>query len=164
MAALGIIHGAILDGGHREDFRVVEFNVLSNHLHFMIEADGAAALSNGMQGLEIRLTKRLNKLLGRRGKLFAERYHARALTTPAEVRTALRYILLNQQHHLRHGEHWRGVDQYSSGAWFDGWADDRWKHEQPDASRPTALAKTWLLTTGWRRRGLIRFDELVPDE
>jgi REP element-mobilizing transposase RayT len=164
MEALRFIHGAILDGGHREDFRVVEFNVLSNHLHFMIETDGAAALSSGMQGLEIRLTKRVNKLLGRRGKLFAERYHARALTTPAEVRNALRYILLNQQHHLRHGEHWRGVDRYSSGAWFDGWADERWKHEQPDTKRPTALARTWLLTTGWRRRGLIRFDELVPDE
>src|SRR5262245_36175624 len=48
LEALRIIHAAIRAGGHRDDFRVVEFNVLSNHLHFMIEAHGSRALARGM--------------------------------------------------------------------------------------------------------------------
>src|SRR5262245_18987329 len=116
----------------------------------MIEANGSRALARGMQGLKVRLTRRLNRILGRTGTLFADRYHTRSLKTPAEVRNALRYILLNQQHH----------DRFSSAAWFDGWADERWRYEQPAEARPTAAATTWLLTTGWKRHGLIHFDEL----
>jgi REP element-mobilizing transposase RayT len=160
MEALRILHEAVIAVGRRDDFRVVEFNVLTNHLHFVIEAGGALALASGMKALKVRLAKRLNRLLGRSGQVFAERYHARSLKTPAEVRNALRYVLLNQQHHERHGEHWFGVDKFSSAAWFDGWADDRWRHEQPDCERPTSPARTWLLRTGWRRHGLIGFDEL----
>jgi REP element-mobilizing transposase RayT len=161
MEALQIIHAAILAGGHRPDFRVTEFNVLSNHLHFMIEASCPVALARGMQGLKVRITRRFNRLLGRSGTLFADRYHTRSLTTPTEVRNALRYILLNQQHHERHGQHWFGVDRFSSAAWFDGWADERARYESLAVPRPTAAATTWLLTTGWKRRGLIRFDELA---
>lgn len=159
--ALRIVHDAIIACGRSADFRVIEFNVLSNHLHFMIEAASAQALARGMQRLKARLARRLNRLLGRKGTLFADRYHNRSLKTPAEIRNALRYILLNQQHHDRHGDHWFGVDRFSSAAWFDGWADERWRHEMPDVPRPTAAATTWLLTTGWKRHGLIRFDELA---
>jgi hypothetical protein len=38
-----------------------------------------------MQGFEVRLAKRLNSALTRRGKLFARRYHRRSLRTPREV-------------------------------------------------------------------------------
>jgi len=159
MQALRVVHDAILAGCQRPGFRIVHFNLLVNHLHLILEADSADALARGMQGLKVRLARRLNQLLDRRGPLFAERYHARALTTPSEVRNALRYVLLNQHHHERHGDRWFGVDRFSSGAWFDGWADDRWQHERPDRPRPTAQPTTWLLATGWKRRGLIRFDE-----
>ena len=77
-----------------------------------------------MQGLTVRLARRINAALGRDGKLFAERYHARVLRTPTEVRTVLRYVLLNARHHAaERGETtWRGwVDPCSSGAWFGGW-------------------------------------------
>ncbi len=39
------------------------------------------------------------KLLGTRGQVFPERYHARILRTPTEVRRALRYLLLNRRRH-----------------------------------------------------------------
>lgn len=46
---------------------------------------------------------------------------------------------------------------------FDGWADPIrgafWKIELAAQPPPTRRASTWLLTTGWRRRGLLRFDE-----
>ena len=38
------VRAVIAAGGHRDDFRVVHFNVLGNHLHLIIEAAGAPAL------------------------------------------------------------------------------------------------------------------------
>src|ERR1700742_150691 len=105
-------------------FRVVEFNVLSNHVHLICEADDAMTLARGVQGLAIRLARRLNTALKRKGKLFGPRYHAVALRTPTQVRNTLRYVLLNRKHHAsaekRFFTGW--VDPYSSGAWFRGWA------------------------------------------
>src|ERR1700742_3846952 len=64
-------------------FRVVEFNVLSNHVHLICEADDAMTLARGVQGLAIRLARRLNTALKRKGKLFGPRYHAVALRRSA---------------------------------------------------------------------------------
>ena len=44
---------------HKPTFRVVEFNVLSNHLHLITEASDRIRLARGMQGLEVRLARRL---------------------------------------------------------------------------------------------------------
>ena len=84
------IRAALTAGGHKPTFRVVEFNALHDHLHLLVEADGPQALARGMQGLQVRLARRINRLLERTGSLFATRYHARALRTPREVRNALR--------------------------------------------------------------------------
>jgi REP element-mobilizing transposase RayT len=162
---LQIVRGAI-SAARRPDFRVIHFHVLANHLHFVIEADGAEALSRGMQGFTVRLARGINRVLGRRGALFADRYHARALRSPREVRNALRYVLLNGHHHAaERGERqswW--ADPYSSGAWFDGWRHplrpfEAWQRELLAAPRPTAAPQTWLLTTGWRRCGPLWFDD-----
>jgi hypothetical protein len=72
-----------------------------------------------MQGLKVRIAKALNKFWKRRGTVFSDRYHARILRTPREVRRALLYVLQNAR---RHGMRLLGVDPCSSGAWFDGWA------------------------------------------
>jgi len=42
----------------KSGLRLVEFTVLSNHLHLIVEADSSKSLSRGMQGLCIRLAKR----------------------------------------------------------------------------------------------------------
>ncbi|WP_193388383.1 transposase [Anaeromyxobacter sp. PSR-1] len=154
-------------------FRVVHFALEGNHLHLLVEADGQRALSSGMQGLCIRLAKGLNRMMGRRGKVFADRYHARVLGTPSEVRNALAYVLLNHRSHLaRLGKPAGrgGVDRFSSGRWFDGWRGGG--PGVPDgARRVTAAPRTWLLRTGWRRgstgspraaRGPISLDEVPP--
>src|SRR6185436_9189127 len=101
-------------------------------------------------------------------KLFGDRYHARALRTPRAVRNAIRYVLNNQRHHAaQRGERlapsW--IDPFSSGPWFRGWArpvrtHDPWIAELRQQSRPSAEAGVWLLAIGWRRRGLIDFDEI----
>ena len=158
------IHAAIRDS-HKSGFRIVEFNVLSNHVHLLVEAGSTSELSRGMQGFAGRLALRLNRTLKRRGKLFATRFHARALTTPRDVRNTLRYVLLNRKHHAastRFDRYW--IDPHSSAPWFDGWVEpirgDHWKHELAEQPIPTRRASTWLLATGWRKRGLLRFDEM----
>jgi REP element-mobilizing transposase RayT len=160
---LGVVHQAIRAAGHAPDFRIVHFNVLGNHIHLIVETSNAGALAHAMQGFCVRLAKGVNRALGRTGTVFAERYHARALATPTEVRNALRYVLLNgNRHEVELGAEvvWFGVDPYSSAAWFDGWADERWRYEVPDTPRPTALAATWLLRDGWKKGGgPIAFDD-----
>lgn len=103
----------------RPDFRVVHFSIQGNHLHLIVEAGGAGALANGMRALGIRLARRLNAMMGRSGRVFADRYHAHVLRTPAEVKNAVRYALGNfASHAQRRGEHVsRGwVDPFSSEA------------------------------------------------
>ena len=154
------IRRAIQDS-HKLAFRIVEFNVLANHLHLIVEAGGAVALARGVQGLVVRLARRLNKVLGRSGKLFKERYHARTLTSPRDVRNTLRYVLCNRKHHAaekRFDKYW--VDPCSSGSWFTGWAGPIRSRHVVEEAKPTADATVWLLTTGWKKHhGPLAFDE-----
>ncbi len=138
--------------------RIVHFSIQSNHIHLIVEAQGTAALSLGMQGLSVRLAKRLNKHLGRRGKLFPDRYHAEALKTPTQVRHALRYVLNNaRKHAVRRKFMQRWVDPCSTAGTFDGWTSTP---RCPDDSAPAMpQAGTWLLRVGWRKRGRIPIDD-----
>ncbi len=131
-------------------FRVVHYALLPNHVHLVVEASDRHALARMMQGFTARTARVLNAAWRRRGTVFADRYHARTLATPREVRNALGYVLKNAAHHGLRGA--TPVDPYSSGAWFDGWVD----HE-PRAERasPCAKPRTWLLGLGWRRGGRI---------
>ena len=155
----------------RDSFRIVHFNVLGNHLHLIVETPSAKARARGVQGLEVRLARRLNPQLGRSGALFSDRYHLRALRTPREVRNAIRYVLNNARHHEVEAGMLLDCDWFdpcSSGAWFDGWrrpirADASWKRDLLAMPPPTVPASVWLLTTGWKRHGLIGFDEVPGD-
>jgi hypothetical protein len=44
------------------------------------------------------------------------------------------------------------IDPASSERWFSGW---RVAPAPPRDPPPVAAARTWLLSVGWRRRGLI---------
>jgi REP element-mobilizing transposase RayT len=135
--------------------RVVHFSVQRDHLHLIVEAADVRALMRAMRALAIRLAMRLNRWWRRRGRVFADRYHARVLRTPREVRHVLAYVLLNGR---RHGVARVGIDPCSSGAWFDGWAG--LSVRPPAATAVVAAARTWLLRLGWRRHGPIRFGEV----
>ncbi|HET9752248.1 MAG TPA: hypothetical protein VFP52_04785 [Myxococcales bacterium] len=105
-----LIEIALADARGRFGLRVVEFSVLGNHLHLVVEADSSAALSRGMQGLSIRIAKALNRLMRRRGSVFADHYHPRILRSPTELVGAIAYVLGNAQHHYGIS----GPDPYSS--------------------------------------------------
>ncbi len=140
-------------GSKRFGFRLLEYTVQSNHLHLVVEAKDKRALSRGMQGLSVRIARGLNKLWGRRGKVFADRYHAEILKTPRRVRNVLVYVLMNARRHgIVLGE--RVVDPFSSGTWFEGWKEKVISHLPP---LPDFLphAESWLLRVGWRKQGLL---------
>ncbi len=145
------------DGAAHVGFRLVQYSVMRNHMHLIVEASDARCLSNGMRALQIRIARRLNTVLGRRGRFFADRYHARPLKTPREVRHGLAYVLLNARRHAaQRGRRWPTdwIDPYSSGLGFDGW-----KNRDPTEGGLCKRARTWLLRVGWRRHRLLRLDE-----
>jgi putative transposase len=143
-----------LRAGTSERFRVLEFSIQQDHLHLLVEADGPTGFERGVRGLAMRIARLVNRLLGRRGSVWADRYHARMLQTPREVRNALVYVLNNFRKHVRGA---RGLDPYSSARWFQGWTAG--PPRGTGGISPVALATTWLARVGWRKGGLLRVDE-----
>ena len=150
-------------GKDRFGFRLLHFAILNDHLHFVVEARDRTALSRGLQGLLIRLARGLNKLWGRKGKVFADRYHDRALKSPREVRNALVYVLGNGKKHAAQGrmiEPFTGPDRYTSAPWFDGFVEALEVVGIENYPLPVVRPRTWLAGVGWRRLGKIGFDEM----
>jgi putative transposase len=143
-----------LAAASRQSFRVIHFSVQSDHVHLIVEASDKVALERGVLGLIIRVARRINRALGRSGAVWGDRYHARALKTPREVHHGIVYVLFNFKKH-RPADRQR-IDACSSAPWFDGFRDPLPRVLDPP---PTWEPRTWLARTGWRRHGLIRFDE-----
>jgi REP element-mobilizing transposase RayT len=157
------LRSAFAAGCDRNGFRLVHYAVMNDHLHLIVEADGAVAFVRGVQGLLIRVARALNRVWRRKGKVFGDRYHDHVLATPREVRNAIRYVLNNAEHHERQwGEMARagaGIDVFTSGPWFEGWLESVGVRGPRSAVRPVARAKTWLLGVGWQRLGRLSLVE-----
>jgi hypothetical protein len=132
--------------------------VQANHLHLLVEANDRGRLSAGMKGFGVRLARNLNGLLGSQGKVVGDRYHARTLRTPREVRNALVYVLFN---HRKHGHGGATADRCSSARFFDGWSQPppmpKARGEPEEWAPPPA--QTWLLKRGWKRLGRVELRE-----
>ena len=147
-----VLRAAFAAGAERFGFRLVHYSVMGNHMHLLVEAKDRRALTRGMQGLMIRVARALNKLWGRRGRVFADRYHDKVLKSPRHVRNVLAYVLHNAR---KHRVRLKSLDTYSSAAWFDGWRENVNVRGLENVTRPVADARTWLLSIGWRRHRLI---------
>ena len=133
-------------GCDRFGMRLVEFSVQGDHIHLIVEAHDQESLARGMQGLSIRLAKGINRLSNRKGQIFADRYHARVLRTPAEVRNAVSYVLHNRKKHIRKAGHSvddRYLDPYSSMT-----GESLWYFDNRGLAMVIANPKTWLLRNG----------------
>ena len=137
-------------GASSDEFRVVHFSVQSDHVHLMVEAADKRALALGARGLAVRLARAINRALGRRGAVWGDRYHARALRTPREVRHGLVYVIMNFRKHRPWDR--SAIDACSSAWWFD-----RFRSPAPSTRErsPVCRARTWLGAVGWRRHGLV---------
>jgi putative transposase len=172
------VRQALADGKDRFGFSLIQFSVQRDHLHLIAEAHDRRALSRGIQGLSIRVARAVNRQLERQGRLFADRYHARALTTPRAVKFALRYVLLNARKHApappSHGLDGiipGFVDACSSAPWFRAFARpealafgaqearDDWQRASGSTEPPVLSPHTWLLRTCLQRHGTFDSDD-----
>ncbi len=146
------IANALRAARERTDFRVVHFSVQGNHVHLVVEASDRHVLSRRIKGLEISVARAMNRIMKRKGRVFADRYHMRVLSKPRDVRNVLAYVLKNRARHV--GPRAALVDRYSSAHRFDGW-DVRLTPPPPDAPMLVSKPVGWLLRTGWKRWGLL---------
>jgi putative transposase len=135
-------------------FRVIHFSIQQDHAHFIVEGDEARRARGGAHGLAIRLALAVNRVLGRKGKVVGDRYHARPLTTPRQMRTSMVYVLLNFGNTSAHPA---CIDPRSSGQHFSGWQAIP---VATDVAPATVSPGTWMARVGWRRAGgPLRVDE-----
>lgn len=128
-----VVQRAFADAAERHGMRIAHYSIQGNHLHLVVEADDAQALSRGMQGLTVRIARRLNRRLHRRGGVFADRFHARVLESRRQVANAIRYVVGNYRRHTREWLPRDFRDEYATRL-----------------DRPLAEPKLWLLRAGWR--------------
>ena len=164
------VRRALCGARERLGSRIIHFSIQADHIHLIVEAADQIALGRAMKGFGVRVARRLNKLAGRSGRVIADRYHARYLRTPTEVRRAIVYVLQNGVKHARdEGRIARGerawVDPHSSAAFFPGWNArcKRWipardapahpLHGWGPPVIPVVPPRTWLLRAGWLRAG-----------
>jgi putative transposase len=137
-------------------FQIVHFSIQTNHIHLIVEAEDRATITRKLSGLMISFAKRLNRqILGnRRGKVWADRYFRRDITTASEIHSVLRYVFGNAKRHGLVPQNAVTLDGYSSAWTFDGWVEpiprfigvDHW---------PRPLARTELLRRDWIAYGLL---------
>ena len=68
------VRRALAESSH-EGFRIIEFSAQEDHLHLLVEAEDRSSLSRGLSGLAIRVARAVNRALGHRGAVWADRYH-----------------------------------------------------------------------------------------
>ena len=179
------VREAMLVSYRREDCRIVHLSVQGNHVHLLVEAENRMALAAGMKAFEISAAKHINAAVSRagswwerrrkrvkpkrrKGQVFADRYHVEIIRTPRQARNALTYVLNNWRKHREHradvARTWL-IDPYSTGWSFDGWKEREdhpfvWKLRASYQPIMSWRPRTWLLSEGWRRHGLVSIYEV----
>lgn len=160
------MRNATLTAALRERIRIVHISLQRTHLHLLVEAEDRQALARGMQGFQISAARHINTALGdgarrRRGRVFADRYHATVITSPTQAHHAIRYILCNWRKHREDREGlpstWL-IDPFSSGILFPDWLelqDQPWMWPFRETYDPLVVRRpqSWLLREGWIRGG-----------
>ena len=95
-------------------------------------------------------------ILGRRGKVFADRFHTRALSSLRAVKSALVYVLQNARKHFEQ----KGVTLRARASKEAITLRELWRSAGIEPEKPTRDASTWLLRVGWRRLGVIQPSEV----
>lgn len=154
---------------------ICHLSIQHDRILMVVEADNEAKLARGMQGFSIAAARGINAAISkatgkkRSGPVWADRYHARVLRTPAETRDAIAHVL-NSWRRSGRGSSRQQIDPLSSAHYFNGWKDrsiyGKSFHKEDDGWEPLwiMVPRTRLLFFEWATdpRGNIAFDEL-PD-
>jgi putative transposase len=112
--SFGRLRVAFYSSARKFGYRIVHYAVMGNHVHLLVEAADERALSTGMRSLGIRIALTLNRMMGRKGRVLADRYHGRILKTPTEVTRCLTYLRTNAAKHYGTA----GADAFASAEPF----------------------------------------------
>lgn len=78
------------------DVSFAAVTAMPDHLHVIMQARSApGAISRAIQYLASNLARGLNRICGRRGAVFRDRFFSRVLSTVSELVRALRYVGMN---------------------------------------------------------------------
>lgn len=155
------IREATLTAARGQRIRLIHLSLQRSHIHMIVEAADREMLARGMQGFQVAAARAINRALGRKGRVFVDRYYVEIIKTPTQALRALTYVLCNFRHH---GEDRCGdartwlVDPFSTGDQFDGWVEvERGARPRQMMEERLVVAppKTWLLAEGWKRVGRI---------
>lgn len=153
---LAELESSLRESCERGRFRVAHYTVLRDHVHAIVEASSARDLACGMRSFGARVARAAHRVFRSCGAVLADRFHLHVLRTPREVRNALAYVLLNARRHAAKAGRALAsavrLDPASSGRWFAGW---KVRTESPTDAPAVARARSWLLSVGWRKVGLI---------
>ncbi len=118
-----VVEAALWAAARNEDGLLCDFSVQNDHLHLVMDAANSRAMRSAVSGLAIRVAEAINGLCGRKGRVFDDRYHARVLRTPTEVRQVRHYVRDNFRKHLR--ERLQTERTQDTAAWISVGVDNR---------------------------------------
>ncbi len=165
-----IVKRAIL-GAQSRGLRVIHFAVLSNHIHLICEALSLNVLMNSMKSLTSRLgiyirrwvreqephSQRLEVLDQSGLGLFRGRYNLQTITTPTQMKQALKYVLLNPAKHFKKAPY---LDLFTSAVVFEDWEkligqklffNSSLSTFQRTIKEFLSPPKLWLTQAGWKK-------------
>ena len=141
--------------------QVVEFALLGNHYHLMLEADDNSQLNGAMKSLNISLARRMNHLLGRKGAVVSDRFDLKILKTPTQVRNALIYMFANAAKHFKTKQVFcwfsslavfRRLDLIAKWRKDLDWRIPKYADSfQEEYIEMLAEPRSWLARVGWER-------------
>ena len=76
-------------------FKVKNFCIMGNHIHFLITPGKDSPLPRIMQWINSVFAKAYNKLMGYSGRLWKERYFSKIIETVKQLVNTFEYIILN---------------------------------------------------------------------
>jgi len=110
-AAARAVFLSLLAEATRRGLKTVAYAIVGNHIHWIVRAESAAALTDATRYVFGMLARRLNKLWGRRGKVFAERFYSTTGKSVTQAFAMLGYVLRNP-YDAGCAEARRGIDPF----------------------------------------------------
>lgn len=117
--SFNVLKRALSGGKDRFGTRIIHFSVQGNHIHLIVETPGKDSLFRAMKGLGVRVARKMNGMMGRRGRVIGDRYHAGLLRSHRQAVRAVHYVRENHRKHFAKKDDWRTgttIDDFSSWA------------------------------------------------
>ena len=83
----------------RLGMRIIHYSIQGNHMHLIVECIDRTALHRAMKGFSVRVARKMNDLMHRKGRVIGDRYHSRVLRSERAAKVAIRYV---KDNHLKH--------------------------------------------------------------